>query len=114
MGREYEHRIRTEIQLENCAGTRRKRWQTISGALVEVFVSDGRIPTQGDEQPHQKRVAGCKTAEDGEFCFKGLPSGRYEVRSSVDNGWDVTHVVVTVDAKNGNSERLDLPMQLGN
>jgi protocatechuate 3,4-dioxygenase beta subunit len=85
----------------------------LRGALVEVFASEGRIPIGNDEKSEQKRLATCKTAEDGEFCFKNLPSGRYEIRSSMDTGWDVTRVVVTVDTKNGRNERLHLPMYLG-
>ena len=85
----------------------------LRGALVEVFVSEGRIPSGSDEKNDQKRLAANKTAEDGRFCFKSLPSGRYEIRSSIDTGWDVTHVVVTVDTKNGKNERLHLVMYLG-
>ena len=85
----------------------------LPGALVEVFVSEGHVPSGSDEKSEQKRLAACKTAEDGKFCFKSLPSGRYEIRSSIDTGWDVTHAVVTVDTKNGKTERLHLPMHVG-
>ena len=83
------------------------------GALVEVFMSDGQIYSGSDEKRGQRRLGTCKTGEDGKFCFKNLPSGRYEIRSSIDSGWDVTHVVVTVDTKNGKDEKIHLPMQLG-
>jgi hypothetical protein len=87
--------------------------KALRGALVEVFMSDGQISSGSDEKSGRKRLGACKTAEDGKFCFKKLPSGKYEIRSSIDSGWDVTHVVVTVDTENGNNERIHLPMQLG-
>ena len=85
----------------------------LRGALVEVFASEGPIPSWNVGKGEQKRLAACKTAEDGKFCFKNLPSGTYAIRSSIDTGWDVTHVVVTVDTKYGKNERLHLPMQVG-
>jgi len=87
--------------------------EPLQGALVEVFVYDGHVPREGDNKRQQKSLAACKTAEDGKFCFKNLPSGKYEIRSSIDTGWNVTHVVVTVDTRNGQNETLQLPMSLG-
>jgi hypothetical protein len=86
----------------------------LRGALVEVFESDGHILRgSGGERQEQKRLAACRTSGDGKFCFKNLPSGTYEVRSSIDSGWDVTHVVVTVDAKKGKNDKLRLSMNVG-
>ena len=78
----------------------------LRSALVEVFVGWKYAPTG------KKRVAACKTAEDGKFCFTNLRSGKYEIRSSIGKGWDVTHVLVTVDIKNGKDASLDVAMQV--
>lgn len=85
----------------------------LGNALVEVFAKDGHIPSGLDGRSEQKRLAACKTKNDGEFCFKDLPSGKYEIRSSIDTGWDVTYVVLTVDTKKGKNRRLHLPMNVG-
>jgi hypothetical protein len=41
--------------------------------------------------------------------LRSLPFGRYEIRSSIDTGWDMTHVVVTVDTKNGKNRKTSSP-----
>jgi protocatechuate 3,4-dioxygenase beta subunit len=87
------------------------------GALVEVFthpeylLSD--LPNAHKEQPEQRRVTACLTASDGKFCFRHLPPGTYELRSSISSGWNVTHVHVTVDPKKGKAEKIVVTMHLG-
>jgi Carboxypeptidase regulatory-like domain len=87
--------------------------EPVEGALVEVFEDNGQLPGSRDSKPAPKRIAACISAKDGKFCFKGLRSGKYEIRSSVDSGWNVTHVLVTVDAKKGTDVELSVAMSLG-
>ena len=88
-----------------------------AGALVEIFnhpeylLSD--LPSAQVKKPEQQRVGVCLTRSDGKFCFKHLPPGTYEIRSSISTGWDVTKVHVTVDPKKGKSERIAVPMHIG-
>jgi hypothetical protein len=109
--------MRVELEqkspLKNLHGRVEGAGGPLQGALVEVFLNDEASPNGRNEKREQKRVAACKTAEDGEFCFKNLPSGRYEIRSSIDSGWDVTYVNVTVDVKKGKNQKLRLLMQVG-
>ena len=82
---------------------------------VEVFDHPDYLLDQSllrKEHP-QKRLAACRTAVDGKFCFHSLPSGVYELRASIGAGWNVTHVHVRVDTKNGSSEDMRVIMTLG-
>ena len=87
----------------------------LGNALVEVF--DHPEYLLGDKpwetRPEQKRLAACRTAADGKFCFPNLPPGKYELRSSVDSGWDVTHMYVVVDKEAGQKKQLVVEMKLG-
>ncbi len=83
---------------------------------MEVFTNPEYLlkhsfPTEA-EKSNQKQVAACKTGPDGESCFKGLPSGKYELRSSIDGGWDVTHIYVIVDARKGEDQAIEVEMHL--
>jgi protocatechuate 3,4-dioxygenase beta subunit len=89
----------------------------ISNALVEVFTHPeyllSKLPNDLLDHPEQQRIAVCLTSNDGKFCFRSLPAAAYEIRSSVSNGWDVTHVHVTVDPKKGKTKKLVVHMQIG-
>jgi hypothetical protein len=89
----------------------------LKGALVEVFAltdSPLREPSNvTQEKPKQERVAACRTRADGKFCFRKLASGKYELRSSIGSGWDVTFVTVVVDAKAGRDEPIHVSMYVG-
>jgi protocatechuate 3,4-dioxygenase beta subunit len=91
----------------------------IQGTLVEVFTNPDYLLSQDRvhaNKPEQRRVAACKTQDNGGFCFKGLPSGRYELRSSGDDaatGWNVTKVYVVVDAHRGVRRNLKVTMTVG-
>jgi hypothetical protein len=89
----------------------------LQGALVEVFTytdSPSREPSnETQEKPKQTRVAACRTRADGKFCFRKLASGKYELRSSIGTGWDVTFVNVVVDAKGGKDEPIHVSMHVG-
>jgi protocatechuate 3,4-dioxygenase beta subunit len=59
--------------------------RSVSNAKVYVWrwprnVSDEYFPA-GDRNfdEYKNRLAACETGEDGRFCFKGLPSGKYKV-----------------------------------
>ena len=87
------------------------------GALVEIFTHPEYLrkglPNGRQDRPEQRRLAACRTKADGKFCFPRLAPGTYELRSSLNAGWDVTHLHVTVDPKNGKTEDLQVRMHLG-
>lgn len=89
----------------------------VRGALVEVFANSEsalREPSNGtQEEPKETRVAACRTGADGKFGFRNLATGKYQLRSSIGPGWDVTFVNVAVDTKKGENEQIDVPMQVG-
>lgn len=47
------------------------------------------------------------TAAHGKFGFRGLPSGRYQLRSSRDGGWNITHMHVVVAKQNGHKQKIE-------
>lgn len=57
---------------------------SLAGVLVEVLRKP--LPVKGKSVKKVSgvpvRVAMCETAEDGRFCFKGLKTGKYELRLS--------------------------------
>jgi Carboxypeptidase regulatory-like domain len=86
----------------------------IEDVLVEVFDQPEYLLREGpSEAPKQKKLAACVTAEDGKFCFRHLPPGKYELRASINGGWNITHVYVVVDKKAGQTKRLRVGMSLG-
>jgi hypothetical protein len=86
----------------------------LGNALIEVFDHPEYLldDKPGENHPEQKRLAACRTAADGKFCFRNLPPGKYELRSSIGSGWDVTHVYVGVD-NNGAAKKIQIRMKLG-
>jgi hypothetical protein len=86
------------------------------GALVEIFDHPDYLLDQNApftrNHPEQKRVAACRTSRDGKFCFRSLPPGKYELRSSIDSNWNVTQVYVVV-GKKGQTKKIQVRMKLG-
>jgi hypothetical protein len=91
--------------------------RTLENALVEVFDHPGYLLDTSDSRsegpPEQKRLAACRTGKDGKFCFRNLPAGKYELRSSLGSGWNVTHVYVVLDKHSKRDEKLNVLMLLG-
>jgi Carboxypeptidase regulatory-like domain len=90
----------------------------LGGALVEVFTNPEYLLSNHSYsrgRPGQRRVAACRAAADGKFCFHDLPSGKYELRTSSDDyrGWNVTQVYVVVGQENGAVKDLKVMMTLG-
>jgi protocatechuate 3,4-dioxygenase beta subunit len=91
--------------------------QPADGALVEIFTHPeyllSELPNAIRNRPEQQRVAACRTGVNGRFCFRGLAKGAYELRTSIDSGWDVTHIHVLVDPQKGVADNLKVVMHLG-
>ncbi len=90
----------------------------LGGALVEVFTNPEYLlsdKSYSRGKPEQRRVAACRAGADGQFCFRGLASGKYELRSSSDDtyGWNASQIYVVVDRENGMSKYLRITMTLG-
>jgi len=86
----------------------------VDDALVEVFDHPEYLLSENPlaDHPEQKRMAVCHTSADGKFCFRGLPHGKYELRSSFESGWNITHIYVVVDKK-GQTKKIQVRMTLG-
>ena len=89
----------------------------VGDALVELF-DHGEYLTQekSDErknQPKQTRIAACKTGPDGKFCFRHVRPGRYEIRSSIGSGMNVSSMSVIVDPEKGRSKSITIRMTVG-
>jgi len=87
----------------------------MEGALVEIFDKPDYLLSgkQWEDRPQQKRLRACVTSADGKFCFRGLPSGKYEIRVSKELGWNITHVYVELDQKHGKNEPIEASLSLG-
>ncbi len=87
----------------------------LENALVEIFDQPDYLLKSGADAkpPQQHRKAACFTSADGKFCFRHLPDGKYELRSSIGNCWNVTHIYVVVDRKARQTEELAVGMQVG-
>ena len=73
----------------------------MADALVEVFDHPGVAHQTLDAEiraKKQRRVAACKTGQDGRFRFRGIPPGKYEVRVSK-IGFDPTSAIVAMKAR---------------
>jgi protocatechuate 3,4-dioxygenase beta subunit len=87
--------------------------------LVEVFDHPDHLllehPSNQKEKAKQRRIAACETGDDGKFCFVKIPKGNYEIRTSLDSGWNVTHVWVRLDPSHRRSGRsgMEIQMQVG-
>jgi hypothetical protein len=91
----------------------------LAGTLVEVFTHPEYLLSNDSYargKPEQRRVAACLTGNDGRFCFRDVPSGKYELRSSSSDtytGWNASQVYVIVDNDKGKSKELRVVMILG-
>ena len=85
--------------------------------LVEIFDHPRYLLSDRSLQPAtqvtQKRLAACLTSADGKFCFRDLRSGKYELRSSLDGDWNISHVYVVVGNKAGKRKSLQVKMSVG-
>jgi len=102
-------------KLEGTIDTYNRR--PLEHALVEIFDHPEYLLDQSSsfkrDHPEQKKLAACQTGADGKFCFRGLPPGKYELRSSINSDWNVTHVYVVLDKKAGQGKALRVLMELG-
>jgi hypothetical protein len=89
----------------------------LKDALVEVFDHPDYLldssHSRREGPPEQKRLAACHTAADGKFCFRNLPPGKYELRSSLGSGWNVTRVYVVLEGQAKRGGKLRVLMLLG-
>jgi protocatechuate 3,4-dioxygenase beta subunit len=91
--------------------------RVLENALVEIFDNADYLIHETDghleQAPHQTRLAACVTGADGKFSFRDLPSGTYELRSSIKAGWNVTHIHVTVNKHSGENGSVVVHMSVG-
>ena len=84
--------------------------------LVEVFDDPDVLlspnnPDIESRKEKRRRVAACRTGEDGKFCFSDLQEGRYELRFSR-AGFNTASIVVSVKSQHQASEGIKMPMPL--
>ena len=89
----------------------------IENILVEVYdhpeiALDPSISSSlSKKKIRQRKLASCKTRTDGMFCFKGIKSGKYEIRLTDLGGvferlagpWENRSWFITVDPRNSQS-----------
>ena len=85
----------------------------VSDVLVEVFDHPEWIESDSPTSPMvQRRVAACKTATDGQFCFENISAGSYELRASKDLSWNPSHIYITVKRANRKNTRARITVRL--
>lgn len=96
----------------------RPEGESIPETLVEVF-TDGEVLVMGNSpeammrREKQKRVAACKTGDDGKFCFDDLPSGKYELRCSKVGFEPVSYIInYKPDRKGGSKKMIEVEMPI--
>jgi len=87
--------------------------EAVDGALVEIFDHPENLQKPWEKKSPQKRIAACVTRAAGKYCFAKLPAGIYELRISKDAGINVTSVRVTIDAKKGTHEPVNVRLVMG-
>ena len=91
--------------------------EPVENTLVEVFTNPEYLLLENrnvnSDLPEQKRIATCRTKADGKFCFSKLSAGKYELRLSNANGWNVTQIYVKVKPNGGKKRALEVWMSLG-
>lgn len=89
-------------------------------ALVEIYDKPANVlrSWKGTRQKpiRQRRIAACKTRADGRFCFIGIPSGKYELRSSKSSemccAWNPVRAYVILDPRQRNSTNAAIELGL--
>jgi len=83
-------------------------------ALIEVY-TDPKWDLKNLIAPdaEQERLIGCKVSSGAAFSIGGLKKGTYELRVSIDGGWNVTQVLIRVDPKQGRNKSLVIIPSLG-
>lgn len=72
--------------------------EPLADALIEVFKrQDIKISEEAHiNKNRQKRIALCKANSKGEFCFKGITAGKYEIRASCVAGFDAHRTFIVL------------------
>lgn len=87
--------------------------EPVEGVLVEVFDHpEWILANYPASRVQQRRIAACKTGDDGSFCFENIPSGRYELRASKDEAWNPSHIYIVVNRRSRRSKRAGINVQL--
>ena len=90
--------------------------EPLAGVFVQVFDNPSARLERGvgpaDLAKKQKRVAACKTVEDGRFCFANVPSGRYELRYTKDASYETKSVIVTIGHNSHGSSKKEISVLL--
>ena len=85
--------------------------QPLKDVLVEVFA----LSAKGADRDQRKRIIVCTTDEKGQFCFRKLAAGKYEIFYSLDGGWKHTSVSVVLAPNNRKSvsQKIEVWLQVG-
>jgi protocatechuate 3,4-dioxygenase beta subunit len=90
--------------------------KAMEGVLVEVYDKPEGLLMDWKERKErkrdQRRVAACVTKANGEFCFPGIPPGKYELRCSKPIEWDPTSVYVVVGRRKRPNKNLEVPLHI--
>ena len=80
--------------------------EPVPDALIEVFDN----PDLDFDQ--RKRVAACRVGANGEFHFKSLHPGKYELRGSYCRGFDAGHTIINYAPKEKDASKTETLVKL--
>jgi protocatechuate 3,4-dioxygenase beta subunit len=87
--------------------------EPLKGVLIEIFDKPEWIVKGYSSSPsEQRRIAACKTGDDGRFCFLNIPAGEYELRESIDSAWNPSHIYIKVNPKGRRSSKKEIRLQM--
>ena len=76
--------------------------QPLENVFVEIF------PYKSD-----KRIAGCRTSENGKFSFQNLNKGKYKIKLSKDGGFKTTEIHIKISPKSKNNTEIIGVVEVG-
>ena len=80
--------------------------EPVDEVFVEAFLFD-------KARREYKRVAGCRTSENGKFEFANLPRGAYKIVLSKDGGYKISEILLKVDPKSRNKSPIFASVEVG-
>lgn len=90
--------------------------EPVSSGVVEVYKYSGRdknVPLY--QRDDRKRRTACLTNKNGEFCFPGLPAGKYflKVGTRGNAGMNEVYIIVNLAPNLRSKRRLDISLPPG-
>jgi len=87
----------------------------LPNVLIEVFDKPDWIIEEKNKPPgDQTRIIACESSKSGKFSIKGLKTGNYELRVSMNPGFNVSYIYVSVvSTSKTNARKLKIYLTVG-